>query len=150
MGVATPPGRVRGSEGKVVVCVSERTSGPDRYTWKRRAATRTEYVATRRRPFSLSTGDSLIKVATVSLFIIATLALTGCGTSTGERTGSGALLGGGTGAALGSLSDNADKGALIGAGAGALGGYLYDQGKKKQDQPYYYDQNRTRQDQYYQ
>ena len=39
-----------------------------------------------------------MKVATVSLFIIAALALTGCGTTTGERTGSGALLGAGTGA----------------------------------------------------
>jgi surface antigen len=90
-----------------------------------------------------------MKVATVSLSIIAAIALTGCGTTTGERTGSGALLGAGSGAALGSLSGNAGKGALIGAGAGALGGYLYDQDKKKQDHPYSYDQNRTRQDQYY-
>jgi hypothetical protein len=91
-----------------------------------------------------------MKVATVSLFIIAAVALTGCGTTTGKRIGSGALLGAGTGAALGSLSGNTGKGALIGAGAGALGGYLYDQDKKKQNQPYYYDQNRTRQEQYYQ
>jgi uncharacterized membrane protein len=72
-----------------------------------------------------------MKVATVSLFISAALALTGCGTTTGERTGSGALLGAGTGAALGSLSGNAGKGALIGAGAGALGGYLYRPGREK-------------------
>ena len=39
-----------------------------------------------------------MKVATVSLSIIAAIALTGCGTTTGERTGSGALLGAGTGA----------------------------------------------------
>ena len=78
-----------------------------------------------------------MKVATVFLLVIAAAALAGCGTTTGERTGSGALLGAGTGAAIGSFSGNAGKGALIGAGAGALGGYLYDQ-------------NRTRQDQYYQ
>ena len=72
----------------------------------------------------------------------------GCGTTTGSRTGSGALLGAGTGAAIGSLSGNAGKGVLIGAGAGALGGYIYDQNKKKQDQRYY-DQNRTQHDQYY-
>jgi hypothetical protein len=48
-----------------------------------------------------------------------------------------ALLGAGTGAALGSLSGDAGKGALIGAGAGALGGYLYDQNRKAEARRYY-------------
>ena len=71
-----------------------------------------------------------MKVTTVFLSVIAAVALAGCGTTTGERTGSGALLGAGTGAAIGSLSGNAGKGALIGAGAGAVGGFLDDKNKK--------------------
>ncbi|QQO53282.1 MAG: hypothetical protein N838_07800 [Thiohalocapsa sp. PB-PSB1] len=61
---------------------------------------------------------------------IAAMALAGCGTTTGERAGSGALMGAAGGALIGSLSADAGAGALIGAGAGALGGYLYDQHEK--------------------
>jgi uncharacterized membrane protein len=56
--------------------------------------------------------------------------LSGCGTTTGERTLSGAGMGAAGGALVGSLSANAGKGALVGAGVGALGGYLYDQHQK--------------------
>jgi hypothetical protein len=59
--------------------------------------------------------------------VLSSALLFGCGTTTGERTASGALLGAGTGAAIGSFSGNAGKGAVIGTGIGALGGYLYDQ-----------------------
>jgi ABC-type oligopeptide transport system substrate-binding subunit len=62
--------------------------------------------------------------------LIGALALSACGTTTAERTGSSALFGAATGAAIGSLSANAGKGALIGAGAAALGGFLYDQHQK--------------------
>jgi hypothetical protein len=58
------------------------------------------------------------------------VALTGCGTTTGERAASAGLLGAATGAAIGSLSADAGAGALIGAGAGLLGGYLFDQHQK--------------------
>jgi uncharacterized membrane protein len=78
-----------------------------------------------------------MKTTTISLVILSVVALTGCGTTTGERTGSGALIGAGTGAAIGSFSGNAGKGALIGAGAGALGGYLYDQDQKQQERDGY-------------
>ncbi len=44
--------------------------------------------------------------------------------------GSAALMGGATGAALGSLSGNAGRSALIGAGMGTLGGFLCDQHRK--------------------
>ena len=64
------------------------------------------------------------------LFALAALTLAGCGTTTGERAGSGALMGAAGGALIGSLSAQAGAGALIGAGAGALGGYLYDQYQK--------------------
>jgi len=56
--------------------------------------------------------------------------IAGCGTTTGERAGSGALMGAAGGALIGSISGNAGNGALIGLGAGALGGYLYDQHEK--------------------
>ena len=64
-----------------------------------------------------------------SLFVIV-LSLTACGATTGERAGSGALMGAAGGALIGSLSANAGAGALIGAGAGAVGGFLYDQHEK--------------------
>jgi hypothetical protein len=89
-----------------------------------------------------------MKATTTTLAILSVAALVGCGTTTGERTGSGALIGAGTGAALGSLSGNAGKGALIGAGAGALGGYLYDQDQKQHQRYYYNRDTRTYDDSY--
>jgi hypothetical protein len=71
-----------------------------------------------------------MKAQGIVLSLVAALALSGCGTTTTSRAGSAALMGGATGAALGSLSGNAGRGALIGAGAGALGGFLYDQHRK--------------------
>jgi hypothetical protein len=82
-----------------------------------------------------------MKVTPFILGIMSFAALAACGTTTGERTTSGALLGAGTGAALGSLSGDAGKGALIGAGAGALGGFLYDQSRKQAERDYYYDRH---------
>ncbi len=70
------------------------------------------------------------KIATVSVLVLAALSLNGCGTTTGERAGSAALMGAAGGALIGSLSAQAGAGALIGAGVGALGGYLYDQHEK--------------------
>jgi len=71
-----------------------------------------------------------MKVICIPILLVASLAVSGCGTTTGERAGSGALMGAAGGALVGSLSANAGRGALIGAGAGAIGGYLYDQHKK--------------------
>ena len=52
-------------------------------------------------------------------------ALAGCGYSTGDRAGSGALIGAGGGAAIAAMTGGAPLvGAAIGAGAGALGGAL--------------------------
>lgn len=70
------------------------------------------------------------KVVTVSILALSAMSLTGCGTTTGERAGSAALMGAAGGALIGSLSAQAGAGALIGAGVGALGGYLYDQHQK--------------------
>lgn len=52
------------------------------------------------------------------------LAVAGCGTTPGERITSGALLGAGGGAAIGSLSGDAGKGAVIGGVAGGALGAL--------------------------
>jgi hypothetical protein len=78
------------------------------------------------------TFEENIEMSKVALpfMALAIVALVGCGTTTGERSGSGALMGAAGGALIGSLSGSAGEGALIGAGAGALGGYLYDQHRK--------------------
>jgi hypothetical protein len=68
-----------------------------------------------------------LKDLMVPTLLITTVALSGCGTTTGTRTASGALMGAAAGAAIGSLTADAGAGALIGVGVGALGGYLYDQ-----------------------
>lgn len=66
------------------------------------------------------------KILLIPTLLTTTLALGGCGTTTGTRTASGALMGAAAGAAIGSLTAEAGAGALIGVGVGALGGYLYD------------------------
>ena len=70
------------------------------------------------------------KILLASTLALSALTLGGCGTTTGERAGSGALMGAAGGALIGSLSAQAGAGALIGAGVGAVGGYLYDQYEK--------------------
>ncbi len=64
----------------------------------------------------------------------ALITLSGCAnmSSTEQRTLSGAAIGAGTGAAIGSISGNAGTGAAIGAAAGGLGGFLYDRHRKSE------------------
>ncbi len=71
-----------------------------------------------------------MKKTLLPLMVASLLLMSACGTTTGERSGSGALMGAAGGALVGSLSANAGAGALIGAGAGALGGFLVDQHEK--------------------
>lgn len=66
----------------------------------------------------------------ITLMLLATLAVNGCGETTSSRAGSGALMGATGGTAIGSLSGNADRGAAIGAGAGVLSGDLFDQHRR--------------------
>lgn len=68
-----------------------------------------------------------MKGLSIALSLVAAFALSGCGTTTTSRAGSGALMGAAGGAAIGSISGNAGRGAAIGAGAGVLGGFLFDQ-----------------------
>ena len=81
-----------------------------------------------------------MKGNTISLLMLtlAAIALSGCGTTTPERAGSGALLGAATGAAIGSMSGDAGTGALIGAGVGAVGGLIIDQNERENYNNRYY------------
>ena len=66
-----------------------------------------------------------MKLVLATPLLIATIALGGCGYSTGDRAVSGGLLGAGAGAGIGALTGGgAGTGALIGGAAGAAGGAL--------------------------
>ena len=71
-----------------------------------------------------------MKTLSVTLALVGTLALAGCGDTTTSRSLSGGAMGAAGGAALGAIGGNAALGAAAGAGAGLIGGYLYDQHKK--------------------
>lgn len=71
-----------------------------------------------------------MRLMTLTLAMVAGLALAGCGDTTASRSLSGAGIGAAGGAALGAIGGNAALGAAVGAGAGLIGGYLYDQHKK--------------------
>jgi len=71
-----------------------------------------------------------MRTLTLPMILATSLMILGCGSTTGERTGSGALIAGAAGGAIGAASGNFGAGALIGAGVGAAGGYLYDQHEK--------------------
>ena len=68
-----------------------------------------------------------MKTMGIILSLAAAFALSGCGTTTTSRAGSGAVMGAAGGAAISSIRGNAGRGAAIGAGAGVLGGFLFDQ-----------------------
>lgn len=64
-----------------------------------------------------------MKTMLTSTLVLATLALSACGQSTGDRAISGGLIGAGTGAAIGGLTGGSvGTGALIGGAVGAAGG----------------------------
>ena len=54
----------------------------------------------------------------IALVVLATAALAGCGTQTGDRIASGAMIGAGTGAVLGPIG--AGAGAVVGGVTGAV------------------------------
>src|ERR1041385_4449115 len=64
------------------------------------------------------------KPAALAVALTSAMALSACGTTPGERAGSGALIGAGSGALIGAAAGNAGTGALIGAGVGAATGAL--------------------------
>ena len=64
------------------------------------------------------------KSGAIAAVFATALTVAGCGTTPGDRIASGALLGAGGGAAIGSLSGDAGKGAVIGGVAGGALGAL--------------------------
>ena len=64
------------------------------------------------------------KTIALSAIVFTGLALSGCGTTPGDRAVSGGLLGAGAGAAIGSVTGSAGKGAVIGGVGGAALGAL--------------------------
>jgi hypothetical protein len=67
--------------------------------------------------------ELIMKLGLATGLLFATLALTGCGQTTGERAVSGGLLGAGAGAAVSGIPGGGlGTGALIGGALGAAGG----------------------------
>jgi len=62
------------------------------------------------------------KPAALAVALTSAMALSACGTTPGERAGSGALIGAGSGALIGAAAGSPATGALIGAGTGAAVG----------------------------
>lgn len=66
-----------------------------------------------------------MKMFLTTSLVLATVALGGCGHSTGDRAVSGGLIGAGTGAAISGLAGGSlGTGALVGGAVGAAGGAL--------------------------
>lgn len=59
-----------------------------------------------------------------SAVLVAAMAVSGCGTTPGDRALSGGLLGAGAGAAIGSVTGSVGRGAIIGGVGGAAVGAL--------------------------
>lgn len=68
----------------------------------------------------------MLKQLMIGSVLVSALALSGCGTTPGERALTGGLLGAGAGAAIGSVTGSAGAGAVIGGVAGAAAGALSD------------------------
>ena len=68
----------------------------------------------------------ILKTLGACVAISGAVALSACGTTPGDRAASGALIGAGTGAAVGSLAGNAGAGAVVGGLGGAAVGALTD------------------------
>ncbi len=75
------------------------------------------------------------KLAVTAILAVA-ISLVGCGTTTGERAGSGMVMGAAGGAAIGAMAGNPALGAGIGAGVGLVGGLIVDQNKKAEERGY--------------
>ena len=76
------------------------------------------------------------------------LSLSACGTTTGDRAGSGALFGAGAGALIGSLYGEAGEGAVIGGVVGAAAGAATDPCSVNLGDPVWRDANASREDYY--
>ena len=68
----------------------------------------------------------MLKQLMIGSVLVSALALSGCGTTPGERALSGGLIGAGAGAIIGGAAGNPGAGAAIGGVAGAAAGALSD------------------------
>ncbi len=84
----------------------------------------------------------------MALSMVVALSLSACGTTTGDRAGSGALFGAGAGALIGSLYGEAGEGAVIGGVVGAAAGALTDPCTVNLGDPVWRDANASREDYY--
>jgi osmotically inducible lipoprotein OsmB len=85
---------------------------------------------------------------TLLISAVAALALSACGTTTGERAATGGLIGAGAGAAVGAATGNVGAGAVIGGAAGALAGAAIDPCTLNLGAPVWKDKNASREDFY--
>jgi osmotically inducible lipoprotein OsmB len=80
------------------------------------------YPSCWRHPFWKRDGTMNTRIALPVIALAATVALAGCGTTTGDRGLSGAGIGAAGGAVVGAMVGAPLAGAAIGAGAGAVAG----------------------------
>ncbi len=78
----------------------------------------------------ITVGSKTMKTIPFAIAFALIVTLGGCGQTTGERSGSGMIMGAATAAVFGAIAGNAALAAGIGAGVGLVGGYLYDQHRK--------------------
>ena len=83
--------------------------------------------------------NATMKSGAAAALLVTAMALSGCGTTPGDRAVSGGLLGAGGGAAIGSLYGDAGKGAVIGGVGGAALGALTAPPRGYYDRGAYYD-----------
>ena len=84
----------------------------------------------------------------VAFGTVVAISLSACGTTTGDRAGSGALFGAGAGALIGSLYGEAGEGAVIGGVVGAAAGAATDPCSVNLGDPVWRDVNASREDYY--
>jgi osmotically inducible lipoprotein OsmB len=78
--------------------------------------------------------------------VLATLALSACGTTQSDRAISGGLIGAGAGAAVGAATGSTATGAAIGGVVGAVAGAAIDPCKLNLGDPVWKDKNASRED----
>lgn len=98
--------------------------------------------------FSKTNTSNKVSSSGAVLLVVMGLALSACGTSSGERAASGGALGAAGGAAVGALTGNTVTGALIGGAAGAAAGALTDPCDFNLGDPIWKDKNASREDYY--
>jgi len=82
----------------------------------------------------------------IMVLSVVAVMISGCGTSTGDRAASGALIGAGAGAAVGTIFGSPGTGAVLGGAAGAATGALVDPCSLDLGAPVWKDKQASRED----